>query len=87
MAVEGEPGTDPMVRPERVFRDYHRPLVARLYMVDAAYGADVAFFIGASSYVCPVVRIDDRKIGDGGPGPVVRRLQQIYLEFLNRTSI
>ena len=59
----------------------------RHYTIEEAYKADEAFITGASTYVCPVVRIDDRTIGDGRPGPVVRRLQEIYLDFVRRTAI
>lgn len=59
----------------------------RLYTVEEAYGADEAFITGASTYVCPVVRIDDRTIGDGRPGPAARRLQEIYMDFVRRTMI
>ena len=34
----------------------------------------------ASSFVMPVVRIDGREIGGGAPGPVARRLREIYVE-------
>lgn len=59
----------------------------RLYTIEQAYEADEAFITGASTYVCPVVRIDDRTIGDGRPGPVVRRLQEIYLDFIRKNAI
>jgi D-alanine transaminase len=45
------------------------------------------FLTGTTSEVLPVVRVDGRAIGDGKPGPVVRRLQAAYAdavrEFLN----
>jgi D-alanine transaminase len=59
----------------------------RLYTIEEAYEADEAFITGASTYVCPVVSIDGRPIGDGTPGPVVRRLQEIYMDFIRRSVI
>ncbi len=59
----------------------------RLYTIEEAYEADEAFITGASTYVCPVVKIDDRTIGGGRPGPVVRRLQEIYLDFVRESAI
>ncbi len=59
----------------------------RLFTIDEAYDADEAFITGASTYVCPVVAIDGKAIGGGRPGPVTRRLQAIYREFLEKTSI
>lgn len=59
----------------------------RLFTIDEAYEADEAFITGASTYVCPVVAIDGKAIGGGQPGPVTRRLQAIYRDFLEKTSI
>jgi len=40
--------------------------------------ATEAFIAGTTTEVMPLVRIDDRPIGDGKPGPVSRRLQQLF---------
>ena len=34
----------------------------------------------ASALVLPVVRIDEKTIGDGTPGPLFRRLRSLYVE-------
>ncbi len=52
----------------------------RLFTLDEAYGAREAFLTSASTFVLPVVEIDGRTIGDGAPGPVARRLRQLYLD-------
>ena len=52
----------------------------RAFTVAEAQGAAEAFLTSASSLVTPVVRIGDREIGDGRPGPVTRKLQEIYVE-------
>ncbi len=59
----------------------------RLYSLAEMLAADEVFITGASIYVCPVVKVDDHQIGDGRPGPLVKRLQEIYLQFLEETSI
>ena len=59
----------------------------RLYSVEEMIAADEAFITGASTYVCPVIAVDGHKIGDGEPGPVVARLLEIYLQFLEETAI
>jgi branched-chain amino acid aminotransferase len=41
-------------------------------------GADEAFLTGSTRELSPVVRIDDRVIGDGRPGPITRRLLEGY---------
>ena len=35
----------------------------------------------------PVVAIDDATIGNGTPGPIARRLREIYLDEAERTAI
>lgn len=52
----------------------------RAFTAEEAQGAAEAFQTSASSLVTPVVRIGDRIIGDGRPGPMTRRLQALYLE-------
>ena len=56
-------------------------LEERPFLVDEAYEAAEAFLTSASTFVLPIVEIDDRKIGDGMPGPLARRLREIYLDF------
>lgn len=57
------------------------PLDERPFTLDEAFGAREAFVTSASSLVTGVVEIDGRPIGDGRPGPLTRRLREIYLEF------
>jgi len=52
-----------------------------------AQAADEAFITSASNFVMPVVEIDGEKIGDGTPGPVARRLREIYIDEGRRTAI
>jgi D-alanine transaminase len=59
----------------------------RAFTLDEAFAADEAFITAASTYVCPVIAIDDRPIGSGEVGPVVRRLQQAYLEHARATAV
>ncbi len=59
----------------------------RPFTLEEAYAADEAFITGASTYVCPVVEIDSNKISGGQPGPVVRRLQIIYLAEARSNAI
>jgi D-alanine transaminase len=52
----------------------------RAFTPEEAQGAAEAFQTSATSLVMPVVRIADRVIGDGKPGPMTRKLQALYLE-------
>ncbi len=40
--------------------------------------AEEAMIWGTTTEIMPVVRINDRRIGDGKPGPVTRRLQEAF---------
>lgn len=53
----------------------------RPFTVAEAQAASEAFITSASTFVLPVVRIDDVPVGDGTPGPVAARLRALYLDF------
>ena len=42
------------------------------------FGADEAFLTSTSKEIVPIVRVDDRVIGSGAPGPVTARLLDAY---------
>ena len=44
------------------------------------YGADEAFVTGTFGALTPVTEIDGRTIGNGGPGSMTARLQELYDE-------
>ncbi len=50
------------------------------------YGADEAFVTGTFAGLAPVREVDGRKIGSGARGPMVERLQSLYLEFITRAT-
>jgi branched-chain amino acid aminotransferase len=47
------------------------------------YSAREAFVTGTFAGVVPVRSVDGRTIGSGGRGPVVRRLQQMYVDLVD----
>ena len=51
----------------------------RPFTIAEAQDAAEAFMTAASAFVTPVVEIDGVAIGDGRPGPIARRLREIYL--------
>ena len=59
----------------------------RLFTIDEAKAADEAFTTSASAFVMPVVEIDGVTLGDGTPGPIARRLREIYLDESRKTAI
>jgi D-alanine transaminase len=56
-------------------------LEERRFTVEEAYEAAEAFLTSASNFVLPVVSIDGRPIADGRPGPITRRLRELYLQM------
>jgi D-alanine transaminase len=59
----------------------------RLFTIDEAKEADEAFTTSASAFVMPVVEIDGVQLGDGTPGPIARRLREIYLDESRKAAI
>ncbi len=53
----------------------------RPFTIAEAQEAAEAFYTAASAFVTPVVEIDGVRLGDGKPGPVAKRLREIYLEM------
>jgi len=64
----------------RLAREQGITVEERPFTVAEAQRAAEAFLTSASTFVWPVVAIDGRPIGDGRPGPVTRRLREIYIE-------
>ncbi len=60
------------------------PLREKNFSLTDVYGADEAFVTGTFAGLAPVREIDGRVIGDGKRGPMVERLQQLYLQLLER---
>ena len=56
-------------------------LVERPFSLSEAKQAREAFITSATSFVTPVIRIDDQPVGDGKPGPTARRLREEYVRF------
>jgi branched-chain amino acid aminotransferase len=42
------------------------------------YVAEEAFLSGTAAEVVPIASVDDRVVGDGRPGPVTRRIQEVF---------
>ena len=59
----------------------------RAFSLQEAYQADEACITAASNFVMPVTEIDGYKIGNGKPGPVVKRLLKLYIEEALKTAI
>jgi branched-chain amino acid aminotransferase len=62
----------------RFLADLGIPAREERFTRDEVYLADEAFFTGTAAEVTPIRELDDRRVGEGRPGPVTRRLQELY---------
>lgn len=68
----------------RVCREAGIPAFEKNFSLTQVYGADEAFCTGTFAGVVPVRSIDGRVLGAAVPGPMVRRLQQLYRALAER---
>jgi branched-chain amino acid aminotransferase len=53
---------------------------------DEVYIADEAFFTGTAAEVTPIREVDGRSIGNGKPGPVTKKLQDLFFKIVKGES-
>jgi branched-chain amino acid aminotransferase len=58
------------------------PVVEERFTRDALYVADEVFFTGTAAEVTPVRELDDRRIGEGKPGPITQVLQNDFFKIV-----
>lgn len=58
------------------------PVSEEVILRDQLYLADEAFFTGTAAEITPIREVDNRAIGEGGVGPITRRLQQRYFDVV-----
>lgn len=71
----------------RFAREAQMQVEERSFTIAEAQEADEAFITSASTFVMPVVEVDDRPIGTGAPGPIAARLREIYLDESRKVAI
>ncbi|QIE46584.1 D-amino-acid transaminase [Pseudohalocynthiibacter aestuariivivens] len=71
----------------RFAREAQMEIEERSFTIEEAQAADEAFTTSASAFVMPVVEIDGVVLGDGTPGPVAKRLREIYLDESVKSAI
>ena len=71
----------------KLAREAQMTIEERPFTIEEAQGAREAFMTAASSFVCPVVEIDGVPLGDGRPGPLTRRLREVYVETARAQSV
>jgi D-alanine transaminase len=70
----------------RFAREAQMEVVERPFTIEEAMEADEAFVTSATTFVAPVVEIDGQTLGDGTPGPIARRLREIYMDESRKTA-
>ena len=50
---------------------------------DEIYCADEAFFTGTAAEVTPIRELDDRVIGNGGRGPITKKIQDLFFDVVS----
>ena len=53
----------------------------RSFTAEEAESATEAFVTSAATFVWPVITINGRDIGDGRPGPLAKRLRELYIDM------
>jgi D-alanine transaminase len=61
-------------------REAHIDVEEAFFETEALYDADEVFLTGTVTELLPIVRVDDRPIGDGKVGPITRRLSSLLRE-------
>ncbi|MFK7944939.1 MAG: D-amino-acid transaminase [Paracoccaceae bacterium] len=71
----------------RVAKEAQMKIEERPFTIAEAQDAAEAFITSASTFVCPVVEIEDETVAEGAPGPVTQRLREIYMEEARANAI
>jgi D-alanine transaminase len=71
----------------RFAREAQMEVEERSFTIAEAMEADEAFVTSATTFVLAVVEVDGTPVGDGVPGPVAKRLREIYLEESLKSGI
>ncbi|GMV95410.1 MAG: putative branched-chain-amino-acid aminotransferase [Candidatus Hydrogenedentota bacterium] len=58
------------------------PVIERAISRTELYVSDEVFFTGTGAQVAPVRSVDRRKIGNGEPGPISKKLQDLYFQIV-----
>src|SRR5215475_7216766 len=66
----------------RMLKDAGHPVEEVTFTRDALYISNEVFFTGTAAEITPVREVDNRKIGTGTVGPVVRKVQEAYVRVV-----
>jgi branched-chain amino acid aminotransferase len=61
-----------------IAKDLGIKVVEERFTRDELYLADEAFFSGTAAEITPIREVDNRRVGKGRPGPVTKKIQEIF---------
>jgi branched-chain amino acid aminotransferase len=67
-------------------RDRGMTVVERDLPREYLYLCDELFMCGTAAEITPIRSVDGRQVGDGKPGPVTRRMQELFFGLFNGTT-
>jgi branched-chain amino acid aminotransferase len=67
----------------KILHDKGIPLLEEHFPRDVVYIADEAFMTGTAAEVTPVRELDDRRIGEGKPGPITLKVMETFRAALH----
>jgi D-alanine transaminase len=71
----------------RFAREAQMNVEERPFTMAEAQAAQEAFITSATTFVTPVVEVDGVQLGNGAPGPVARRLREIYIDEARKVAV
>lgn len=66
----------------KIARDKNIQIIEGRFTRDELYTADEAFFTGTAAEITPIREVDNRKIGEGKPGPLTKQIQDIFFNVV-----
>ncbi len=70
----------------RLVKELDMEIEERPFTIEEAQNAAEAFMTAATSFVTPVIEVDGVGLGGGTPGPVTKRLIEVYIEESRKAS-
>lgn len=66
----------------QIARDAGLRVEEQRFTRDELYCADEVFFSGTAAEITPIREIDDRKIGEGKPGPITKKITSTFMDIV-----
>lgn len=66
----------------RICKENNIKIIEEAFSVDFMNQADEAFITGTTTQVMPITKVSDAVIGDGKRGPLTKKLQDLFADFI-----